>query len=103
MVEPFDGATMTPKVALKSVQMWFQIHKIPPLLKNKAVLEQPISRVGMVLFVDLMVVQTRSGDFHRARVKLDSARHLMRFVPLALEGHDRMFLQIKYENMPKFL
>ncbi|KAM0878449.1 hypothetical protein ACQ4PT_034860 [Festuca glaucescens] len=102
MVEPFDGTTMIPTVIPSGVQAWIQIHKIPPLFRNKQVLEQLGSRVGEVTSVDLTAVQTRAGDFHRVQVKLDSTKPLTRFVPLVLEGHDRMFLQIKYEKIPRF-
>jgi hypothetical protein len=94
--------TMIPTVIPSGVQAWIQIHKIPPLFRNKQVLEQLGSRVGEVTSVDLAVVQTRTGAFHRVRVKLDSTKPLTRFVPLVLEGHDRMFLQIKYEKLPRF-
>jgi hypothetical protein len=52
--------------------------------------------------VELTVVPTSSGDFHRARVLLDSTKPLTRFVHSTLEGQERMFLQIKYEKLPKF-
>jgi hypothetical protein len=102
MVEPFDGATMKPSIIPSGVQAWIQIHKIPPLFRNADVLTQLASRVGRVIKVEGAVVQTRTGGFHRARVILDSTKPLPRFVPLALEDHDRMFLQVKYEKLPKF-
>ncbi|KAM0836122.1 hypothetical protein ACQ4PT_062512 [Festuca glaucescens] len=100
MLEPFDGATMIPTVIPNRVQAWVQIHKIPPLFRNKEVITQLASRVGEVISVDLVPIQTRVGDFHRARVKLSSTQPLDRFVPLVLEACDRMFLQIKYEKLP---
>ncbi|KAM0873654.1 hypothetical protein ACQ4PT_037942 [Festuca glaucescens] len=102
MVEPFDGVTMIPTVIPTKVQAWIQIHKLPPLFRNKEVLTQLASRVGEVISVDLVVIHTRTGDFHRARVKLNSKQPLARFVPLALEGSERMFLQVKYEKLPKY-
>jgi hypothetical protein len=57
--------------------------------------------VGEVEVVELVAVQTRTGVFHRVRVKLDSTKPLIRFVPLALEGSESMFLQIKYEKILK--
>ncbi|KAM0851068.1 hypothetical protein ACQ4PT_052679 [Festuca glaucescens] len=44
MVEPFDGATMIPTVIPTKVQAWIQIHKLPPLFRNKEVLTQLASR-----------------------------------------------------------
>ena len=35
------------------------------------------------------------------RVKLNPTKPLTRFVPLTVEGSARMFLQVKYEKMPK--
>ncbi|KAK1683349.1 hypothetical protein QYE76_044197 [Lolium multiflorum] len=102
MVKPFDGATMAPTVIPAGVQAWIQIHKIPPLFRNKEVLNQLASRVGEVIASDLTPVQMRTGEFHRVRVKLDSAKPLMCFMPLAVEGSQRMFLQIKYEKLPRY-
>ena len=102
VVEPFDRATMVSKVAPKGVQAWIQIHKIPPLFKNKVVIEQLAARVGEVISVGLMAVHTKAGDFHHTCVKLDSTKPLTCFVPLVLEGQDHIFLQIKYERLPKF-
>jgi hypothetical protein len=58
--------------------------------------------VGKVVELEVAAVTTRTGDFHRARVKLNSAQPLTRFVPLTLEGSERMFLQVKYEKLPKY-
>jgi hypothetical protein len=102
MVEPFDGSTVAPTIIPKGVQAWIQIHKIPPLFRNKDVLDQLARRVGTVIRSELAAVPTGAGVFHRVRVVLDSAKPLTRFVPLVLEGHDRIFLQIKYEKLPKF-
>ncbi|KAM0889261.1 hypothetical protein ACQ4PT_027827 [Festuca glaucescens] len=57
MVEPFDGVTVVPTVIPKSVQAWVQIHKIPPLFRNKEVIDQWASRVGEVIIVHLDHVQ----------------------------------------------
>jgi hypothetical protein len=79
-----------------------QIHKIPLLFGNKEVISQLASRVGEVISVDLAPVQMRTGVFHRVRDKLNSVKPLMHFVPLYVEGSPRMFLQIKYEKIPKY-
>jgi hypothetical protein len=102
MVEPFDGSMVTPTIIHKGVQAWIQIHKIPPLFRNKDVLDQLARRVGIVIRTELAAVPSGTGVFHRVRVVLDSTKPLTRFVPLMMEGHDRIFLQIKYEKLPKF-
>ena len=51
--------------------------------------------------METAAVQTRAGVFHRVRVNLSSVKPLTRFVPLALEGRERVFLQIQYEKIPK--
>jgi hypothetical protein len=99
MVEPFDGATMIPTVVLCKVLAWIQIHKVPPLFGNKEVLTQLASRAGEVVVVELVAVQTCHGEYHRARVRLDPTRPLVRIVSLAPEGIARTFLPIKYEKM----
>jgi hypothetical protein len=101
MVEPFDGATSIPSVIPKGVQAWVQIHKIPILFRNKEVLNLLAQRVGEIIAVEMSAVQTSGGVFHRVRVMLDSTKPLTRFVPLAMEGSERIFLQIKYEKVPK--
>ncbi|KAM0838524.1 hypothetical protein ACQ4PT_060902 [Festuca glaucescens] len=88
MKKPFDGAIVVPAIIPSGVKAWIQIHKIPPLFRNKDVTTQLATRVGEVIMVDMAVVQTRTGAFHRARVKLDSIKPLTRFVPFALEGSD---------------
>ena len=52
MVEPFDGAIPTPAVIPRGVEVWAQIHKLPPLFRNKEVLDQLASRVGEVNYQD---------------------------------------------------
>jgi hypothetical protein len=65
------------------------------------VLSQLATRVGEIVTVDFNDVQTRNGAFHRIRVKLNPSKPPTHFVPLTMEGADRIFLQVKYEKMPK--
>jgi hypothetical protein len=65
------------------------------------VLSQLATRVGDIVTVDVNVMQTRNSAFHRIRVKLNPSKPLTRFVPLVMEDAERMFLQVKYEKMPK--
>jgi hypothetical protein len=58
--------------------------------------------VGDVIDVDSRVISRGRGDFHRARVNVESKNPLVRFLSLAPEGKDRIFLRIKYEKMPRF-
>jgi hypothetical protein len=62
MVEAFDGAVVKPTTSNR-VQVWAQIHKIPPLFRNKEVLSQLASRVGEVVAVDANAVQTKTVIF----------------------------------------
>ena len=57
--------------------------------------------MGEVVVVDLTIVHTRQGEFHRAIVNLNLANPLARIVPLSPEGYERMIVHIKYEKMPK--
>ncbi|KAM0853885.1 hypothetical protein ACQ4PT_050782 [Festuca glaucescens] len=102
MIEPFDGSTPVPVVAPNRVQAWIQIHKIPPLYRTKEVITQLASRVGEVVAVEMMAVPTGSGDFHRVRVKLDPLKPLTRFTPLSPEGQECMYLQVKFEKLPRY-
>jgi hypothetical protein len=47
--------------------------------------------VAEVMAVELAAVQRRLGDFHRARVKLNSNQPLARFVPLAQRSGKKRF------------
>jgi hypothetical protein len=84
MVEAFDGASIKPNIP-NSVQVWAQIHKIPPPFRNKEVPSQLATRVGEIVTVDVNAVQTRNSAFHRIRVKLNHSKPLTRFVPLVME------------------
>ncbi|CAN6249597.1 unnamed protein product [Urochloa humidicola] len=102
MLEEFDGSTSVPTVLPNKVTAWIQIHRIPPLFRTEAILQQLASKVGEVLKVEMKAVATSKGDFHRARVKLLADRPLARFVTLSPEGRDNIVLQVKYEKMPRF-
>jgi hypothetical protein len=58
-------------------------------------------RVGEVLTLELRVV-SQGGGFHRARVNLLASKPLPWAVTLAPEGCEKMMLQVKYENLPRF-
>lgn len=94
MLEPFDGATSVPSVMPNKVLAWIQIHKIPPLYRTEAILQQLASRVGDVLKLEMKVVLSSKGDFHRARVNLDSLKPLARVVILSSEGRESIRLQV---------
>lgn len=61
-----------------------------------------MGKVGKVIAVEMKVVASGKGDFHRARVELEATKPLVRFVTLAPEGCEPMLLQVKYEKMPRF-
>lgn len=102
MLEEFDGSTTVPSVIPNRVIAWIQIHKLPHLYRTEAILNLLAAKVGEVKEVEMRAVNTRSGDFHRARVFLPADRALVRVVSLAPEGKERIFLQIKYEKLPRF-
>jgi hypothetical protein len=95
MVEPFDGTTTVPSVVPSKVQVWIQIHCIPPRYRTKEIITQLASRVGEVLAVETMAVPSEAGEFHRVRVSLDSLKPLTRFTSLTPEGQERLFLQVQ--------
>jgi hypothetical protein len=102
MMEEFDGSTPTPTKIPWRVQAWVKIHKIPPLYKSQEIIERLAASVGEVISVEMKVVSSGRGDFFRARVNLDAAKPLVRFVSLSPEGSGLMLLQVKYEKMPCF-
>jgi hypothetical protein len=102
MLEKFDGSTTVPAVLPSKVQVWIQIHKIPPSYRTEEILRQLASRVGEVERVETKIVSSANGDFHRARVKLDATKPLLRLVSLSPEGCDSIFMQVKFEKISKF-
>jgi hypothetical protein len=71
---------------------WIQIHKIPPLYHTESILQQLAGKVGEVIGVEIRVVSTNNGDFHRARVKLHANAPLARAVTHSPEGSESMLL-----------
>lgn len=102
MLEVFDGATQIPSVIPSKMQAWIQIHKIPPLYRTESIICQLAGKVGEVISADTRVNSCSDGEFHRARVNLVASKPLVRFVTLAPEGYDKIFLQVKYEKLPRF-
>jgi len=102
MLEEYDGSTSLPTVPPSKVQAWIQIHKVPPLYRIESIMKQLASKVGEVLVVDMKVVSTGTGDFHRAKVNLPADRPLVRVVTLSPEGCQSIVLQVKYEKIAHF-
>ncbi|KAM0890378.1 hypothetical protein ACQ4PT_027087 [Festuca glaucescens] len=102
MLEKFDGSTTIPTVIPNKVQVWIQIHRIPHLYCIESILRQLASRVGEVDRVEVKAISSGDGEFHRARVKLDAERPLMKIVSLSPEGCESLFMQVKFEKIPKF-
>ena len=102
MLEEYDGSTSLPTVPPSKVQAWIQIHKVPPLYRIESIMKQLASKVGEVLVVDMKVVSTGTGDFHRAKVNLPADRPLVRVVTLSPEGCQSIVLQVKYEKIARF-
>ncbi|TVU34786.1 hypothetical protein EJB05_16638, partial [Eragrostis curvula] len=101
MLEPFDGSTTVPKTIPSKVPAWIQIHKIPHLYRTESIVKQLAARVGEEVMVEMRAVASNEGDFHRAKVLLTASDPLARFVTLVPEGRDAIFLQVKYEKMPR--
>ena len=65
------------------VQVWIQIHKLPPLYSTEVIVSQLAWKVGEVTEVGMRAIPGDNGDFHRARIRLESSKPLVRFVSLA--------------------
>ena len=99
---PRRKTSVSPTVIPNKVEVWIQIHRIPPLYRTEAILKQLAGKVGEVVKVELKVISAEDGEFQRARVKLTAGRPLMRVVTLSPEGLQSMLMQVKYEKAPKF-
>ena len=102
MLEEFDGSTTIPKVTPNRVRTWIQIHKIPHLYRTEEIVKQLAAKVRDVQEVVMRAVPSRTGDFHRVRVKLLADKSLIRVVTLAPEGQEKILHQVKYEKLPRF-
>ncbi|CAD6247136.1 unnamed protein product [Miscanthus lutarioriparius] len=102
MLEELDGSTTIPSEMPSKVLGWIQIHKIPHLFRTEAIVKQLAAKVGEVQEIEMKAIASRTGDFHRVRVKLAAAKPLIRVVTLAPEGQAKILLQVKYEKLPRF-
>ena len=62
MLEEYDGATPLPSVEPNRVQVWIQIHKIPPLYRTEKILKQLAGKVGEVISVEMKAIPTSGGS-----------------------------------------
>lgn len=62
-------------------------------------MKQLAAKVGEVQEVELRAVPSRTGGFHRVRVKLMEAKPLTMVVTLASEGQSKSLLQVKDEKL----
>ncbi|CAO2162743.1 unnamed protein product [Urochloa humidicola] len=102
MLEEFDGSTSVPTAVPNKVLAWVQVHMIPPLYRTESILKQLAGKIGEVVGVEMKAIPTSSGDFYRARVKLDASKPLARFVTLSPEGSVNITLRVKYKKLPRF-
>jgi hypothetical protein len=72
------------------------------LYHTESILQQLAGKVGEVIGVEIRVVSTNNGDFHRARVKLHANAPLARAVTHSPEGSESMLLGVMYEKLPQF-
>jgi hypothetical protein len=58
--------------------------------------------VGEIVSVEIKVVSSTNGDFHRTRTNLQALVPLARVVTLSPNGSEIMLLNMKYEKIPRF-
>lgn len=75
-MEEFDGAIPIPTIIPRKVLTWVQIHRIPPLYRTESIITQLVEKVGSVAKVELNAVSSGLGDFHRAKVGIESSKPL---------------------------
>jgi hypothetical protein len=66
------------------------------------ILQQLATKVGEVIGVDMRVISTVNGDFHRAKVNLLARIPLARVVTPSSEGRENMRVRVLYEKLPCF-
>jgi hypothetical protein len=76
--------------------------QIPHLSKTGYILKQLTSKVGEVDRVDMKVVSFGTDEFHKAQVKLNVERTLVRVVSLSPKGSKSMYMHVMFQKIPKF-
>lgn len=102
MLEEYDGGDSYTSGASSSSASMGALHKVLPLYRTESILNQLAGKIRELVSVEMRAIPTDNGEFHRARVNLEAARPLQRFVSLKPEGRESILIQIKYEKLPRF-
>jgi hypothetical protein len=96
LLAPYDGFTKPSTIDLNSLLMWIQIHDLP--VGYKDLVKSLASKVG-----EFDTAEPHStdytGNFYRARVRLDVRKQLKRVVSIIRNSRRPIFL-VKYERLP---
>lgn len=96
ILKPYDGLAKPSTVQLDTIEIWVQIHDVPPLYGH---LVPPLaSKIGEVLYAEPQS-QDFSGNFHRVWVRIDVNKPLKNAVSMIREGK-RQIYRVKYEKLP---
>lgn len=102
IIEEYDGKGRPGAVQLDRTHVWAQIHDLPELFRSQAIADQLARRIGQVKSVEMNPTRLFEGNYVRVRAKIKVDEPLTRFVPLNLNGKERIILPIKYEKIGFF-
>ena len=96
LLAPYDGFTKPSTIDLNLLLIWIQIHDLPVGYKD---LVKPLaSKVGEFETAEPYSTDF-SGNFFRARVRIDVRKQLKRVVSIIRNSKRQIFL-VKYERLP---
>lgn len=99
LIEEYDGQKPPDSVKLDRVLVWAQIHKLPDLYRNEAIVDQLARRIGIVRSVEMNPNRFFEGNYVRVRASIETSKPLIRWTPLNIAGKERLMLDVKYEKI----
>lgn len=99
LIEEYDGKGKTGAVQLDRIHVWVHTHDLPNLFRSKTIANQLACRIGQVMSVEMNPTRIYEGNYVKVRANIKVDEPLTQFVPLNVNGKERIFLPIKYEKI----
>ncbi|KAI4988139.1 hypothetical protein ZWY2020_029769 [Hordeum vulgare] len=96
ILKPYDGLSKLSTVPLDTIEIWVQIHDVPPMYGN--LVPSLAAKVGEVIYVEPQS-QDFEGNFHRVWVRINVNKPLKNVVSL-IRGGQRQIYRVKFEKLP---
>ena len=96
ILKPYDGLTKSSTVQLDTIEIWVQIHDVPPLYAH--LVPSLATKVGEVIYAEPQS-QDFNGNFHRVWVRINVNKPLKNAVSMIRDGK-RQIYRVRYEKLP---